>query len=1026
MRPKTLPLAGLIFFSGLCALIYQVAWLREFRLVFGASTAASAAVLAIFMGGMGLGNAWLGRRADRHPRPLRFYARLELGVALGAAVSPLLIDLIGRVYIALGGQLALGSAGATLVRLALSVLVMGLPTVWMGGTLPAAARAITSAEDPARRAVALLYGANTLGAVLGAALSTFFAIEAFGTRTTLWLACAINLLVSLAAFRLARESAAANTAVGSTPQKIPRQKAVSTASLPPPVPAGLIYAAAAAVGFVFFLMELVWYRLLGPLLGGTTYTFGLILCVALAGIGLGSAAYARFFQERRVTLRGLAGVCGLEAVLLAFPLALGDRLALWTAELHAANTGGFSDEVWNWAAIAALVILPAALVSGWQFPLLIALLGRGNTDLGKQVGLAAAWNTVGAICGSLAGGFGLLPLLSAPGAWRAAVGLLVLLSLVLLLFSLGRDPDRRKALLPLAVAAAAVVFACAPGPTAVWRHSGIGAGRARLPTKVNDLHQWQNAQRHMIVWQAEGIESSVAIAAQHGLAFIVNGKSDGNALADAGTQIMLGLLGGCLHPRPRTAFVVGLGTGETAGWLADVPSLEHVDVVELEPALDEMARRCAAVNHDVLHHAKVRRIYNDAREVLLTSTASYDLIVSEPSNPYRSGVASLFTREFYLAGRKRLNEGGLFVQWLQAYEVDERTVRTILTTLRSVFPAVELWQTSENDLLLIGTQRPIEYPAGELRQRIAHEPFQSGLLRAWRIQDLEGVLAHYVGGPALVAEYLRGQNITSNTDDRNQIEYACARTLGSPGGFKIAILDELAATAGGRRPPLDATAIDWDRVARRRRSMQATYAHAPPAEEKPLTLPAADPAELASLAYVAALAGDRRAWPLLEQLRTVEPAEAEAIGGILLWKQRQYPQATESLAAAFGRLREDPWPMREIVDGALAAAAQLAQADPRLAEKLYAALAVPFAVGCDEDRRSAVACIVASLYKTAAAVDCIAAYEPNVPWTGSFLRLRQRVYAAAGHPLAAQARADLDEFQRQAQEQAAMREADAD
>ena len=129
----------------------------------------------------------------------------------------------------------------------------------------------------------------------------------------------------------------------------------------------------------------------------------------------------------------------------------------------------------------------------------------------------------------------------------------------------------------------------------------------------------------------------------------------------------------------------------------------------------------------MLHHAKVRRIYNDAREVLLTSTAGYDLIVSEPSNPYRSGVASLFTREFYLAGRKRLNEGGLFLQWLQGYEIDNHTVRTILATLRSVYPAVELWQTSDSDLLLIGTQRPIAYPAAALRERLGREPFRSGL-----------------------------------------------------------------------------------------------------------------------------------------------------------------------------------------------------------------------------------------------------------------------------------------------------------
>ena len=205
MQPKPLPLAGLLFLWALRPKLYQVAWLREFRLVFGASTAASAAVLAIFMGGSGVGNAWLGRRADRHPRPLLFYARLELGVAVSAAASPLLIDRIRWIYIALGGKLALGSVGATLVRLALSALVCAcLPYGWAAPCRGGAGDHHRRGSAPSRTAI--LYGANTLGAVLGAAVSTFFAIEAFGTRTTLWLSCGINLLVSLGAFVLAKRA----------------------------------------------------------------------------------------------------------------------------------------------------------------------------------------------------------------------------------------------------------------------------------------------------------------------------------------------------------------------------------------------------------------------------------------------------------------------------------------------------------------------------------------------------------------------------------------------------------------------------------------------------------------------------------------------------------------------------------------------------------------------------------------------------------------------------------------------------
>jgi len=386
---------------------------------------------------------------------------------------------------------------------------------------------------------------------------------------------------------------------------------------------------------------------------------------------------------------------------------------------------------------------------------LVALLGRGNTDVGKQIGLAVAWNTAGAIVGSLAGGFGLLPLLTAPGVWRAVVLLLVLLGVVLLGFAWRSSEQRKELLLPCGILVVAVAVIFWPGPSAVWRHSAIGAGRAHVPVdSANALHAWENVEKSKILWEAEGIESSVAVAAAHGLAFIVNGKPDGNAIDDASTQIMLGLVGGLLHAEPKTALVVGLGTGETAGWLAEIDSIQGVDVVELEPALDEMARRCAPVNHDVLHHPKVHRIYNDAREVLLTTSQRYDLIVSEPSNPYRNGIASLFTREFYLAGRDRLRPGGLFLQWLQAYEVDQRTVCTVCATLQSVYPEVEVWQTSHNDMLLVASQRPIPWAPALLRQRIHQEPFRSALARAWRAVDVEGVLAHYVGGRAMVEAFV--------------------------------------------------------------------------------------------------------------------------------------------------------------------------------------------------------------------------------------------------------------------------------
>src|SRR6267142_537322 len=235
---RTWPVAGLLFASGFCALVYQIGWLREFRLIFGASTAASAAVLAIFIGGLGFGGWLLGRRHDTHAHPPAPYAQLETIVALSAAASPLLLALVRQLYVAVGGTPRLGLAGGTIVRLVLSTLVLALPTIAMGGTLPAAARAITGTGDQRRRQLATLYGCNTLGGVTGCLVATFLALELFGTRSTLWLAASINLIVAISARQVDRT-------LGSTPNDPASSPAVMDAQ----APVGFVLTASGIVGF---------------------------------------------------------------------------------------------------------------------------------------------------------------------------------------------------------------------------------------------------------------------------------------------------------------------------------------------------------------------------------------------------------------------------------------------------------------------------------------------------------------------------------------------------------------------------------------------------------------------------------------------------------------------------------------------------------------------------------------------------------------------------------------------------------
>jgi len=1051
MRARTAPVAALLFTSGFCALVYQVSWLREFRLIFGASTLASAAVLAIFIGGLGVGGLLLGPRADRHPRPLLYYATLESVVAIFAALSPLLLGLARTIYLASGGSSRLGLTAATVERLLLSVIVLAVPTIAMGGTLPAAARAVTRAGDARRQDTATLYALNTLGAVAGCLVATFFLLEIYGTRATLWLAAALNILVAVVARAMDRragetgKAGQAGTDSGSYPAP-PGHPALPAQGDLPDLPIFLI-TASATVGFAFFLMELVWYRLLSPLLGGSVFTFGLVLAIALIGIGIGGLLYSLVSSERPATLAGFAASCLLEAAAVALTFALGDRVALLALALLPLGAAGFATTIACWSLVTSIVVLPPAIVAGYQFPLLIALFGRGRQRVGRDVGLAYAANTAGAIVGSLAGGFGVLPWLSAPGAWRlVALVLLALGVAAAVLDHLERKaPALRslRSLVVLSLAALTLLLLAAAGPTAIWRHSGIGAGRAPrdILASPNQLRAWEQTWRRAIVWDADGVESSIALVAEDpGYTFIVNGKADGSAVIDAGTQVMLGLIGALRIPEPRRALVIGLGTGSTAGWLAAIPSMERVDAVELEPLVLDVARASEPVNHDAMHNPKLHVTIADARETLLTTADRYDVIASEPSNPFRAGIASMFTVEYYRAASARLTPDGVFAQWVQGYEIDARTLHTIYATMAAVFPQVETWQTTEGDLVLLATARPRGYNAAALRARIAEEPFKTALARAWRADDIHGLLAHYLATDLVARALASAPRVEINTDDRNIVEFGLARSVGRTGSSLLVELRELAYGMGASRPPLDSdTGINWRTVGtaatlfvrpgaspamlrdvpvdeqRRQAALRRFYQEGDTAGARQLWRQQTDPPrnaiELAMAAEILADEGSEAALPLIEQLRPAHQTEADIVTAVLRVRQSRLDEAATAVASGLTRLRTDPWPPLRYKQQALELAGAIGARQPRSAKLLFDALAERFSVqAVDTLRQLTRLNLAVPLDFRGVCQVAIGGLEPHVPWSYPFLVMRRDCYQATNDARLPAALRDLDEY----------------
>jgi spermidine synthase len=1026
MGLSTRVVAALLFGSGFSALVYQTAWQRMFRLTFGASTAASAAVLAVFLGGLGLGGLLLGKRVERSRQPLVYYGNLELGISALAAVSPLLAALVHRLYLGLGGSQALGTGGATALRLLLTLVVIGPAAVLMGGTLPAAARAVVDEADKARRNLALLYSLNTVGAVFGALVGPLLLFGLLGNRLTIWGTVCINALVGVAARAIGRRASQSPEAAKVEPD----------ATEPVPVAAHadmegrLAYLAAGLVGFVFLGLELVWYRILTPLLGGSSLTFGLILACALAGIGIGGYLFSIRDPRKPVSLQLLGVTLSLEAVGALLAFAWGDQLAFVAAHLRPMLNLGFGYLIAGWVFVAAVVVLPASIVSGYQFPALFALLGRGREQVGVQVGRAYAFNTVGTLTGSLLVGMVLLPSVGAVPLWRGLAVALALLGAACAGYTLLRGAAFKTTLGAFALSALALLLSCTPGPGHLFRHSPIGAGRVLIADESpNGIRAIARRAVTTTAWSEDGVDSTVAIGVEGGLAFLVNGKSDGNVVHDRGTQAFLALLPAALHGKVKTGFVVGLGTGMTCGLLAKVPGVERVEVAELEPSVIEVARRATLANEGALDNPKVEVSIGDGRELLLTSSRQYDVVLSEPSNPYRAGVASLFTHEFYTAAASKLSRGGLFAQWLQGYEVDAATVSVAVHTMRSVFPHVTLWGPQFHDLILIGSFEPQSVDVERLRSTLQDPLFLKWQRRAWSMEGPEALIAHSLAPQGVLEKLFARLPVDVNTDDVNTLEFAFSRSAGRT-DYKF--MDDLQRTLGPTdyRPGTVGN-VDWSRVEElRERGGFKQASEAPAGGSKvravvegcggrvsrakalwPASAEPQDEVELWTKGYIAATDGSDEAPRIAERLaQDGFVAEALLINERFSDARGDIPKAVEQLIRAFDALRGAALPLCDANGRALRQARNLARRHPEHVQALLHAVArAPLAVYADEsDRRTTM--VQLGMQEPRLCVEALGDFRAQPRWVRQDLLFRALCLKGINAPDAAAAEADYLEF----------------
>ncbi len=776
----------LFFLSGAAALVYQVVWVRSLTLVFGGSHLAVTAVLSIFMGGLALGSYVVGRRVDRVEKPLRLYGLLELGIAASALVFAGLMKLYPSIYVALAQGRDDATLYLTIVRMLFSVVALIVPTMLMGATLPVLSRFVSRRPESLRSHLSFLYGFNTLGAVVGALIAGFVFLRLYGVSTTLYLAVATNALIGFVAIALQKKvdvaSARQDVAVApETAQAPARPPSSQEEAGQRALPIKWVLWGIGLSGFCALGYEVLWTRILTIAVGASVYGFTIILVAFLTGIALGSEAYGvlvRIFRTRVPGTRRVVAWFGITQVLIGVTALL---VTVYLRDIPAnivrlqnyfLGTGFAPFQVRAWAnfSLAFAYMVVPAIFMGAAFPLAGEVLARHRKATGRAVGDVLAANTVGAVLGAAVSGllmirvFGIERSLQILTVMNLGLGLFVLASL--------RKPRWLPAAVAMSTLAVVAVLGLNPNVARFWDRNYFAIFRSNQPEAFRTPEMVREAVENTdVLYYAEGTDAIVSVIQVKGgeKAFLTNGRVEASSHVQAQqVQFTLGHLPMLLNRNPKDVLVVGMGSGMTAGATAIHPGVEQVTLVEIEPQVLGVARAFEEYNHRVLDNPKVRVVFNDGRNFLLTTNRMFDVITADPIHPWFKGAGSLYASEYFDLAAKHLRPGGVIAQWLPLYELTSQDLASVVKTFQQRFANTMLWLT-HYDAVMVGSNDPFLIDEAELERRIA-EPAIAGDLKKVAMGSATDLLSYFVMGTERMRRF--AENGALNTDDRPYLEYS--------------------------------------------------------------------------------------------------------------------------------------------------------------------------------------------------------------------------------------------------------------
>ena len=729
IRAIVLLLTALTGFAGLA---YEVAWQRYLATLLGAQSEATAAVLAIFLGGLSAGY-WLfgavtrefvarAHAAGRAPPLLVTYGGVEAAIGAYALLFPWLFRAAQQIslWLPTGGGLVAFAADV-----ALATALIGPPAVLMGGTIPILTQVLARSLADAPRVHALIYASNTAGAFVGA------------------LAAGFSLVPWLGLDGLAQSMGVINLGAGATFAWLGRRGGEVVALEADGGPArsvsgaGAYAAAALLIGFASMTCQTVLIRIGGLALGSSEFTFAMVVAAFVLAIAVGSLVVSALPRIGRAVLPA-----SLWALVVAFALLYTriDEAPYWGHVLrtHFPSRPDSFRLYYGAAFLATLAVIgPGVALSGAALPLLFEAVREGFGDLGSRAGRLYSQNTIGSLLGALGGGYALLFWLDLHHVFRIALAAYALAAALV-------TAQRYFAGGLAATAAMSAPVLIALAWLTPWDPAQLSGGhfREREATAWTSLGP-DYAPHNKVLFHDDDPTSTVVVAqASDSVSILVNGKSDGNTKADRNTMALAALIPALLAREPTRAFVIGFGTGITAGSLAALDDMQAVTVAEISSGVLRAAPFFDSANNGASKHPKITRVRSDAYRALLRSDERFDVIVSEPSNPWVAGVEMLFSREFLRAAHDRLAPGGAYVQWFHTYESNNRTVQLVLQTFTEVFGHVSAWRSQSTDVLLVGMRDgPDELDLGRLERRFERPDFRAPLEQIG-IRALPELLVH--------------------------------------------------------------------------------------------------------------------------------------------------------------------------------------------------------------------------------------------------------------------------------------------